>query len=85
MSQPKFRIVKRTGIHRHISYSNEVYVAQRKVLDLFWVDCDLIEADTPGITYDRDLRVVEEYIQEKLSRKQKPKEEVVKNYYDEDT
>lgn len=84
MSQPKFRIVKRTGAQDlFVLDIREVYVAQRKVLDLFWVDCRFIDSENSLRTYDNDLEVVENYIQRKLRKHQPVKDEVVKNFYEE--
>lgn len=84
MSQPKFRIVKRTGAQDLCVIDHrEVYVAQRKVLYLFWVDCRFIDSENSLSTYDNDLEVVEKYIQRKLRKHQPVKDEVVKTFYEE--
>lgn len=84
MSQPKFRIVKRTGAQDlFVLDIREVYVAQRKVLDLFWVDCRFIDSENSLRTYDNDLEVVEKYIQRKLRKHQPVQDEVVKTFYEE--
>lgn len=84
MSQPKFRIVKRTGAQDlFVLDIREIYVAQRKVLDLFWVDCRWIDSENSLRTYDNDLEVVEKYIQRKLRKHQPVQDEVVKTFYEE--
>lgn len=84
MTTPKFRIVKRTGAHpSYFYYIEEMYVAQRKVLDLFWVDCRWIDPENSLRTYDENIEVVEKYIQRKLRKHQSPQYEVVKNFYEE--
>jgi hypothetical protein len=76
---PKFRIVKRDG-------DTFSYYAQRKLFDLFWIDCQLLEGDfgMKTTTYDDELWVVERYIKRKLE-KYRPKEDdvVVATYYEE--
>lgn len=77
---PKFRIVKRDG-------DNFPYYAQRKLFDLFWVDCQHLEGDLGlrMITYDNYLWVVEKYVKQKL-RKYSPKDDVVvATFYEEST
>jgi hypothetical protein len=84
MSQPKFRIVKRIGANDLFVCDDEaVYVAQRKVLDLFWVNCRLIDPENSLHTFDKNIKVVERYIQRKLHKHQPPQDEVVKTFYEE--
>lgn len=80
---PKYRIVKRTGAHSKLNYySGPVYFAQRKLFDLFWVDCEHIDMEQCTRTYDRDMAVVQRYIEGKLHKYHAPVEEVVETFYE---
>ena len=78
---PKYRIIKRDG-------DTFRYYAQRKVFDLFWIDCQHLEGDFAMrvLTYDDELWVVERYIKRKLE-KYSPKEDdvVIATFYEEST
>lgn len=85
-STPKFRIIKRDG-------GTFQYYAQRKVFDLFWMDCRDFEGDSEMRinTFDNNLWVVEKYIELKLEeyrpkkieqhRSIAKKDEVIATYY----
>lgn len=75
---PKFRIVKRDS-------SYHCYRAQRKVWDLFWVDCNQLESkySIKEKTYSKDLWVVEKYIKQKIEqyRSITKEDEVIATYH----
>jgi hypothetical protein len=83
MSQPKYRIVKRTGAKGfYVVGCDELYIAQRKVLDLFWVDCRWIDSENSHNTYGIELSFVEKYIHKKIKEKEPIQQEVVKTFYE---
>lgn len=82
MNPPKFRIVKRTKAKNLYVFGSVVYVAQRKLLDLFWVDCRFFDSEDLYHTYAEELVVVEKYIQKQLYNYQPTKDEVVRTFYD---
>lgn len=71
---PKYRIIKR---------EDETYpfCAQRKVLDLLWVDCKYLETSDTDC-FDTNFTVVERYVKRKLKKYKNGGDfEVIATYY----
>lgn len=74
---PKFRIVKREDDFHS-------FHAQRKVLDLFWIDCKYIETSNTDC-FDYNFSVVERYVKRKLNKYKNGGDfEIIVTYYDEE-
>ena len=75
---PKFRIIKRED-------DFYPFYAQRKVLDLFWIDCKYIETSNTDC-FDHNFTVVERYVKRKLNKYKNGGDfEVVATYYQEES
>ena len=75
---PKYRIIKRED-------SVFPFHAQRKVLDLFWVDCQFLDPNNNNC-YDSSFTVVERYVKRKLNKHENGGDfEVVATYYQEES
>lgn len=77
---PKYRIVARnhwpTGDKD--LFNKKVFYAQRKVLNLFWLDCLSLELGPIAyVTYHTDVNVVRNYVEQKLNR---PQDEVIEEF-----
>ena len=82
----KYRIVRRVNDTEHYVNKDYLYFAQKKLFNLFWVDCRTFScsaghgyekgAETPSHSQE----LVEKYIEHILPKVNEPRQTVVKTY-----
>lgn len=78
----KYRIVSRnkTPWDSYYRADYSYYYAQSKLFNAFWIDCRYNPLVSAYDTFDTELKVVEEWVNNQLHRKLLLKEEVVKTF-----